>query len=434
MAGRHAILGSFVLVAIAATTIPPHAATTQRNILDDQIVMALESLRDHMSEGWPELGVPPLDPLTLGHVNIDIHNNGTTVKGALAEVTMNGLSTFNIDLVHSSPLQVKVEIGLGIPILDIAGNYNFTGQSGVFPIFGVGPFWLDALNVTISAMVDLGQTEEGVFGVTVLELDITCPTTDIHFENIMGGGEMADFVNDLLSAMGPDFLQAIEDEYMPWLEEALIHEINQILQGGGGEGKKQKDESVNDYFDLVFANLRQSIIENGQDPLPLPADSDNFTVTLFNRTTEGEVEAGPGKLLGMSSVHRAGDMELHYVGQENEVVWKGEVGLIDLEVDYRFALTLPLLGKDLSFTAKISFMHLSFETDVFLHQSEIVLPYCNITELGPVHFKEKGAGPLDSSLYNALINLLLGELEGLVTTAVEDAVCALLEDAFASSG
>lgn len=52
------------------------------------------------------------------------------------------------------------------------------------------------------------------------------------------------------------------------------------------------------------------------------------------------------------------------------------------QVDYRFALTLPLLGKDLSFTVKISFMHLSFETDVFLHQSEIVLPYCNITELG----------------------------------------------------
>lgn len=47
----------------------------------------------------------------------------------------------------------------------------------------------------------------------------------------MGGGDMADFVNDLLSAMGPDFLQAIEDEYIPWLEEALKHEINLILQG-----------------------------------------------------------------------------------------------------------------------------------------------------------------------------------------------------------
>lgn len=54
--------------------------------------------------------------------------------------------------------------------------------------------------------------------------------------------------------------------------------------------------------------------------------------------------------------------------------------------------------------------------------------------LRPVHFKEKGTGPLDTSLYNALINLLLGELEGVVTSTVEEAVCTLLEDAFASSG
>lgn len=47
---------------------------------------------------------------------------------------------------------------------------------------------------------------------------------------------------------------------------------------------------------------------------------------------EGEVEAGPGKLFGLSTVHRAGNMSLIYVGEESEVMWKGEVGLIDLEV------------------------------------------------------------------------------------------------------
>lgn len=57
---------------------PGAAAATSRNIIDDQIVAALENLRDHMVEGWPELGIPPLDPLYLGYVNIDIHNNDTT--------------------------------------------------------------------------------------------------------------------------------------------------------------------------------------------------------------------------------------------------------------------------------------------------------------------------------------------------------------------
>ena len=42
--------------------------------------------------------------------------------------------------------------------------------------------------------------------------------------------------------------------------------------------------------------------------------------------------AGPGKLAGLSTVHRAGDMTLLYVGEQDEVVWQGEVGLIDLQV------------------------------------------------------------------------------------------------------
>lgn len=58
----------------------------------------------------------------------------------------------------------------------------------------------------------------------------------IHFENIMGGGDMEDFVNGVLSSLGPDILQALEDVYEPWLEEALRKEINDILHGRWGWG------------------------------------------------------------------------------------------------------------------------------------------------------------------------------------------------------
>lgn len=59
------------------------------------------------------------------------------------------------------------------------------------------------------------------------------PPPQIHFENIMGGGDMADFVNGVLSSLGLDFLHSLEEHYLPLLEEALRHEINHILQGGG---------------------------------------------------------------------------------------------------------------------------------------------------------------------------------------------------------
>ncbi|XP_063594873.1 uncharacterized protein LOC134771847 [Penaeus indicus] len=404
-------------------------APAVRNVIDDQIIAALENFRAHMLDGWPELGIPPLDPMLLPEVNINVTSGTTHLHGFLTNLTINQLSTFTIDTVHSNILFFTVDVSLGLPMLDFAGSYDVGGAIDVLPIYGTGPFWMDAFGLKMSIAIKLGETEVG-FGVSNLDLSFDVNSTDIHFENIMGGGDMEDFVNGVLSSLGPDILKELEKVYVPWLEEALRKEINDVLHGSS---RDSKDETVNDFFDLLFANMRQSIIENGQDPLSLPSDRDNFTVLLFNTTMDGEMSISGGHLAGLSTVHRAGNMTLLYVGEQDEVVWGGEVGLIDLEADYTFGLVLALFGKDLGLSLKMSYVHLSFETDVFLHQANVTFAHCNITELGPLHFKEKGAGPLDTPLYNILANTLLGELKGLVTSAVEGVICSLLEGAFASS-
>ncbi|XP_069174458.1 uncharacterized protein [Procambarus clarkii] len=399
------------------------------NVIDDQIVEALENFREQMSIGWPDLGIPPLDPFLLASLPLNITSGETNFYGNLTEVSIKNLSNFSIDLVDSNLLFLKVDIVLGLQLLDIDGAYDIFGAIGIFPIFGDGPFRLDAFDSNLSIEVALGVDEYDELGVSELTIYADFNTTEVDFENVMGGGNMADFVNGVLSSLAPDILRALEDEYMPLMEEALKHEINTILHGGR---KNFKDDSVNEYFDYVFANMRRQIIENGEDPLGLPGDSGNFTVSLFNTTLEGQIEVDGGRLGGLSTIHRAGNMTLLYVGDEDEAVWRGEVGLIDLQVEYSFRLWLALFGKELEYVLKMAFVHLSFETDVFLHQSELTFAYCNISELGPVHFKEKGAGPLDTPLYNLLANTLVGELHALVSGTLQKAVCALLENAFAS--
>ncbi|KAK3877118.1 hypothetical protein Pcinc_018153 [Petrolisthes cinctipes] len=150
-----------------------------RNTIDDQIVEALENFRSHMTEGWVELGIPPLDPLHLPHVVFNISNEDTHVYGSLSNVTLNLLSTFTIDLVHTNLLLLKVDLALGLPLLDISGDYDILGQTGVIPVYGEGPFWLDAYNLGFTSVIDLGVTEEGYFGVSTLDLDMTCNKTDV---------------------------------------------------------------------------------------------------------------------------------------------------------------------------------------------------------------------------------------------------------------
>ncbi|XP_071524440.1 uncharacterized protein [Panulirus ornatus] len=325
------------LLATIITSLYHHGASRPtRNLIDEQIIQALEALREHMAGGWPELGIPPLDPLTLHQLDINMTSNGTSVLGNVTEVSMTGLSSFTIDLVHTNLLFLKVDLDLGLASLDVAGKYHLLGQTGVFPIYGHGPLWLDAFNLSLMIRMDLGQTPDGLLGVSSLDINIDCNSTDIRLEGIMGGGDMADFVNGVLSSLGPDLLEALEQQYVPLLEEALIHEINNIINGGGR---------------LPLATC----------PSPIPL-AECFASCGSEHTSEcwqhtRRYSNIPGRPEGiMSSLYR------------------------------------------------------------------------------PVHFKEKGAGPLDTPLYNLVTNTLLGELTSLVSTSVEGIICNLLENAIASSG
>jgi len=207
-----------------------------RNFLEDDTLEALENLRAGMTEGWPELGIPPLDPLLVPEAVFNIYSEETHVYGTMTNVTINKLSTFTIDLVDTDLHNyIKVDIVLGLPLLDFRGDYDMLGEIDVIPVYGEGEFWMDAMNTKLNSSVDLqGLTEDSFFGVSQVNLDSSCNQTDIHFENIMGGGDMEDFVNGVLSSLGLDFLAALEDQYMPLLEEALRHELNVVLQARGG--------------------------------------------------------------------------------------------------------------------------------------------------------------------------------------------------------
>ncbi|MDK2413684.1 JHBP domain-containing protein, partial [Aphanizomenon sp. 202] len=67
------------LAAVAGLQAGPSAV---RNVIDDQIIAALENFRTHMVDGWPELGVPPLYPMVLSGVSLDVTSGTTHLPGS----------------------------------------------------------------------------------------------------------------------------------------------------------------------------------------------------------------------------------------------------------------------------------------------------------------------------------------------------------------
>lgn len=72
-----------------------------------------------------------LPPFSLRH----------SLHGSLTNLTINQLSTFTIESVHSNLLFLTVDVSLGLPMLDFAGSYDVGGAIDVLPIYGSGPFW-----------------------------------------------------------------------------------------------------------------------------------------------------------------------------------------------------------------------------------------------------------------------------------------------------
>ncbi|XP_076047676.1 uncharacterized protein LOC143029121 [Oratosquilla oratoria] len=391
---------------------------------DDLIIGELENIRTNMSTGWPELGIPPLDPLEVDFVNISVATANNHLQGFLANLVLENLSTFTIDEVHSSLLlHPGVKVNLSISELSLVGLYNLDGfLASVVPVYGAGPFKMQLMNVVLFLEVDLLILPE--LSVKTVIIDIDTNKTLVDFEGIMGGGEASDFFNGVLSSLGPEIFEIVEGKVVPQLEEHLKELINNALHPVGGQ--ILRDDSVNHFFDFLFANIRQEILELGLDPRPLAEDSDNFTVSLFGQTIEGWVKLGDGHVAGLASLHRAGDMNLQYLEDLDKAIIGGTIGLTDLEVEYGFRLNLGLFKEHLQVALQFSSVSLAIQTGVSLHPLSVALDLCAIPSLGPLHIKISGAGPVDSPVENLLVNALLPLLQEQVQRELENVVCGLL--------
>lgn len=232
------------------------------------------------------------------------------------------------------------------------------------------------------------------------------------------------------------------------LVAALATAVALLLKGGdvaaessfGGSFMEELLQSpdtlveVDNFFDMELAGMRQAIALNDLDPLDMPSDEDTFTITLFNQTMNGSVWLGDGKLTGLSTVHRSGNMTLSYGLLQNELIVEGEVGMIGLKLQYAGSTEVGFMGSQFEFEFGIPFLSLNFKTDVFISQADVVLEYCFIDDFSYSHVNLSGFGPADTPIYELVVNMLLQVLNEKVSEGVEDTVCSLLERAIQGSG
>ncbi|XP_059486835.1 uncharacterized protein LOC132203229 [Neocloeon triangulifer] len=199
--------------------------------IDESLVAILESFRATLQQGFPTLGIPPLDPLLVPHGQFDIETATADVKGSFDNVTVNGISAYTINKVHMDMLRMKINFDLLFNVIDTLGDrYDVDGVLAVLPIYGTGPFEFTILNMSMIGEVKMGLVN-GSVQVLSMPIDINIAAVSSNMMGIMGGGAMGTIVNDMIDDFAPIIFNEIKAPIIDAAVQRIVAFVNARLQG-----------------------------------------------------------------------------------------------------------------------------------------------------------------------------------------------------------
>jgi len=216
---------------------PLIALSTARAIRDDNldayIKQILDLLKEQMPTGIPELGIPPLDPFEVPHFDIP-HIEEDVIK---ADITIDNfiiknLATFETKLAHLDLEALSLELELTLADLRGDADYSLDGTIlGLLPLYGEGPMWLEIYGLDLYAKAAVLINADGFVEIT--EIDLTADFTDIkiHLDNLLGGGNFGESVNNLLNVLGGYIWDQVKGLLFPLLDDVLKNVLNDALSG-----------------------------------------------------------------------------------------------------------------------------------------------------------------------------------------------------------
>ena len=82
-------------------------------------------------------------------------------------------------------------------------KYNLTGNIlGLIPLYGDGDIWLEIYDLDLYASAGVLINEDGYVKVTSMVVSAELSSIKVHLDNLLGGGNFGESVNNLLNLLG----------------------------------------------------------------------------------------------------------------------------------------------------------------------------------------------------------------------------------------
>uniref|UniRef100_A0A340TBD0 Hemolymph juvenile hormone binding protein n=1 Tax=Anopheles minimus TaxID=112268 RepID=A0A340TBD0_9DIPT len=240
-----------VLVSLASTAAQEEkglSVQSRDNSLNELAIQFLESFRQSMVCGNPDLGIPVLAPFQLEHTEIEIKQKGLEFKGELNKVVVDGLNEFEIKNIDIKVLKLQLDFELYFGAIRTKGKYKAKGKLiSLFPFNRFGSFRFDAKGLTVKGSAKVGisgdklQIRDLIITPTIKSVrsDVRSvflnPITNFVFNRVVEG-----IVPGMINNNQQEITQLIEQKLKPAINEMLgdvsLQDLIDMVSGGGGSG------------------------------------------------------------------------------------------------------------------------------------------------------------------------------------------------------
>uniref|UniRef100_A0A0K8SJR3 Circadian clock-controlled protein n=3 Tax=Lygus hesperus TaxID=30085 RepID=A0A0K8SJR3_LYGHE len=221
-------------VPLEAKTIPDylhvcHRSDPEMNVC---ITKSVESLRDKLIAGLPELGVPPIEPLIIEE---PISTQGAGISVTTKDLKAYGGGNFTIKDLKVDSANLKYKFILGFDHLAIDGHYVVDGKIIMIPIKGDGDLKCDVYDV--EGVVEMDSKVENVNGQNELrfltmKVDVKVGNGKVHLGNLFGGDKLiGEVINAAINLNFQYFIKELKPIIQETLSHFMIKSANKICDG-----------------------------------------------------------------------------------------------------------------------------------------------------------------------------------------------------------
>ncbi|CAK9818712.1 hypothetical protein ANTQUA_LOCUS9912 [Anthophora quadrimaculata] len=197
--------------------------------LEFKLRRVLEKFRARMPYGIPELGIPPLEPLHLDHIDIEIDNPDIgNVSLVINDLYLHNLSTFVTNKAKLSLIGPTITANVTIPRIHVEGIYSISGNLGqMVALNGSGPFQGDISDFQLYVNTMLGFSR-GVY-LKTFDLDFALKSMEINLENFMNDEELSRVMSKVFQELTPKVVDVIKPDILPGIRSYIGGRVNETI-------------------------------------------------------------------------------------------------------------------------------------------------------------------------------------------------------------